>query len=280
MEEHNYTDEELINLFKKLFPNGYNDLSIINEIAPLGWNKSPLLKAFHPTVEQSYKDYCQLTLNLRSFDKKKADHDSLISFEAYRDDYKETSIDEAEEVENLVGMCIWDIFSNNHTVLDTEGRSVDLGSHRTAGSFIASMLELKSKIENISLFDCDYLRFYLGTSMIFTRTDYRPVYKMIFIRLKSQNLDWEYFFPRIFLHDLSNLKGQQDSDINFSPVESFQKELENKKRKEETQKFKDALDEAHQECIEKSKQLPPPSIVMAYYDVYDSFPKGWPPSKV
>jgi hypothetical protein len=41
-----------------------------------------------------------------------------------------------EECADLLGHCLWDIFSDNHEILTSEGASVHLGSFRYAAGFI------------------------------------------------------------------------------------------------------------------------------------------------
>ena len=46
------TGRELHALFDELFPHGFAGADVVAEIAPEGWEHSPILACFHPSVEQ------------------------------------------------------------------------------------------------------------------------------------------------------------------------------------------------------------------------------------
>src|SRR5205814_5615740 len=93
-------------------------------------------------------------------------------------DYRETSIEVAREVAELVGQCLWDVFSDNHEVVAPDGRVLELGSFRASGGFLADTLNRQTSTERY-----DYLDFYLGTIWVAQRADLGPVYRLIFRRL-------------------------------------------------------------------------------------------------
>src|SRR4029453_12193252 len=101
--------------------------------------------------------------------------------------YRTTPIEPEREVRDLVGMCLWDVFSDNHEVIDAAGRVVDLGSFRGTGGFIADFIN-----RELNAREYDYIDFYLGTIWVSERVDLTPVYDMIFRRLKTLGLDWNY----------------------------------------------------------------------------------------
>src|SRR5690242_15826635 len=47
---------ELRAFLNRLFPHGLAGPDIIAEVAPEGWEQSPLLACFHPSVEQVFKE--------------------------------------------------------------------------------------------------------------------------------------------------------------------------------------------------------------------------------
>ena len=47
---------------------------------------------------------------------------------------------DAEKNLHVLGLAIWDIFSNNHTVVDERGYDVDIGSWRGSGTTISNVL--------------------------------------------------------------------------------------------------------------------------------------------
>jgi len=161
---------------------------------------------------------------------------------------------EAEhEIRELVAMCLWDVFSNEHDVVDRDGRRVDIGSWRGAAGFLAEQLN-RQRGES----QYDYVDFYMGSFGVSQRADLTPVYEMIFRRLKEGLLDWRYSFPKLQLIE-------------------FPSERPNGARSYQLEKIKAELKEAHRQAIEDSKLKPVPEIVLAYRNVYGTLPHGWPP---
>ena len=60
------TDAELHALVDRLFPQGFAGADVLAEIAPDGWEQSPLVACFHPSVEQRFEEAVQLHRNLES----------------------------------------------------------------------------------------------------------------------------------------------------------------------------------------------------------------------
>jgi len=146
---------------------------------------------------------------------------------------------EAErECQELVGLCLWDVFSDNHEVAAADGRLLDLGSMRAGGGFLAEVLNKqggpKPPPKEPSEFFNDmvakagdgpqqaaflellrtemygdggytYMDFYMGTHMVGGRADLSPVYEMVFRRLRARGLDWKYVFPRLYAVDMRPL---------------------------------------------------------------------------
>lgn len=61
-----FTDAELHAFFDRLFPNGFAGPDVLAELAPDGWERSPLLACFHPSVEQKYVERLQFHEGLES----------------------------------------------------------------------------------------------------------------------------------------------------------------------------------------------------------------------
>ena len=106
-----------------------------------------------------------------------------------RKDYAPSPVQQDDEVTELVGLCLWDIFSDNHEVIAADGRLADIGSFRGSGAFIDQHLTSGNDWWR----EGDYLRFCLGTMWIARRADLAPVYAMIFSRLKALGADWATF---------------------------------------------------------------------------------------
>ena len=101
----------------------------------------------------------------------------------------------------LVGQCIWDVFSDSHEVVSLDRRVLKLGSFRGSGGFLADILNRQTGDGHY-----DFMDFYMGTIWIAQRPDLTPVYRMIFRRLKRHGLDWIYHFPRLHAVDLRPLR--------------------------------------------------------------------------
>jgi len=135
---------------------------------------------------------------------------------AYQDSPNETE----REVRELVGMCLWDTFSNEHDVVGLDGRLVDIGSWRGAGGFIADQLNrqtVESKYE--------YMDFFMGTVWVSQRTDLAPVYEMIFRRLKERLLNWRYRFPELGLVEFSSDKPDGARSLRIEKMKAELKKI-------------------------------------------------------
>src|SRR5262249_41250353 len=59
-----YSDEELHAAFDRLFPGGFAGPDVLQELAPGGWEHSPLLAVFHPSVDRLYEETLSMHRNL------------------------------------------------------------------------------------------------------------------------------------------------------------------------------------------------------------------------
>jgi hypothetical protein len=183
-----YSDEELHAEFDRLFPQGFAGPDVLQELAPGGWENSPLLAVFHPSLEQVYEETLRIHRNLGK--RRRPDNPRPPAPEPTRDevarDFQEHPIEVETEVRELVGDCLWDVFSNSHEVISLDDdRVLRLGSSRGSGGFLADVLNRQTGTEHY-----DYLNFYMGTIWVGHRADLTPVYRMIFRRLRARRLDW------------------------------------------------------------------------------------------
>jgi hypothetical protein len=138
------TDRELHTFFDRLFPHGFAGADVLAEIAPEGWERSPLLACFHPSVEQLCEEWVAIHRNLehlRRLGRRREGTAALEprpepTLEDVRRQYEPSRVNQDEEVTELVGLCLWDIFSDNHDVIAADGRGADIGSFRGAGAFL------------------------------------------------------------------------------------------------------------------------------------------------
>lgn len=293
MNPNELTDSEAFAFLESLFPGGLKDPGLIAVLCPDGWEKSPLFTCYHPAPEVIYQEQLRFSINLKSlFDwkKRKAENDAPAlpeepTFEEFLAKHPpeknpitpETAIHEPAE---LLGLCLWDVFSDNHKVIAADDRVVHLGSFRGSAGMISDFFEksFRDKIDEISPWNdrgYGYLDFYLGTSWVGGRADLTPAYELIFRRLKSAGADWRYSFPRIHLMDLG--PREPDPSAPYDPSSAIQKEAEDRTRAEETEKLRRQLAHDVQTAKRKARTGPPPITVQAYQNIFHRFPPGWPP---
>jgi hypothetical protein len=238
-------EAELKAEFAALFPNGWCGADVMAELVPEGWAASPLVKAFRPSVEQVYEESLRMHRGFAMLGGKNKEAAPEPTLEEIKESFEEGTVDPERECQELVGQCLWDVFSDNHEVFADDGRLVDLGSQRSSAGFLAEVVNEQNgpkplpKPDAGSFFDemfakssdgspeaaqmmaelrkemvgdggYTYLDFYMGTHMIGSRTDLSPVYRMIFRRLFKRGMDWTYHFPRLFLADMRPLKKMLD----------------------------------------------------------------------
>jgi hypothetical protein len=277
------SDDELHALFDRLFPRGFAGPDVLDEIAPNGWERSPLSACFHPSVERLLEERLLMHRNLEELRRIRRRRDGDLSdapspeptLDDVRREYEPSAVKQAEEVTELVGLCLWDIFSDNHEVIAADGRQADIGSFRGAGAFLDEHLTRDSDRWR----EGDYLRFYLGTIWVSGRGDLTSVYAMIFKRLRAMGADWVYHFPELGIVELT-----PPGDDSEQPASSYSvsrgaiAELNAQQRRAEVQRFRAELKNINARAREEAMDRPPPATVRAYRQVYARDSRGWPPA--
>jgi hypothetical protein len=273
------TEAQCWTLFKRLFPHGLDDPALVEELAPEGWDRSPLLLVSHPTEEQVYEETMQIRENLRNLLKKEpvsSKEEPPLTLDAVRRDMIYRAPNPVEECANLLGCCLWDVFADNHDVVTADGMLVDLGSFRAAAGFIADFRHYRNCSQEGFGKRGDYIEFYMGATMVRHRADLTPVYELIFQRMRHIGLNWWYAHPRLYAIDLSSLSHLADDDtpeaIRYNPTESFWRERQLPERQTELAEFRQSLDEAYRTSIHDAYDGPPPATVCAYQLVYGCNP--------
>ena len=244
-----FEEGELKAEFALLFPQGWAGADVLKELAPNGWENSPLNKVSHPSAEQIYEESVRIHHNLSELTKGRTKPDAPPprpepTLEEIVAEHEATPFETERELQELVGLCLWDIFSDNHEVTAADGRLWDLGSMRASGGFLAEVLnsqggpkplprpspegflsemfmkngggEQQSEMMKIMLKEMvgdggyTYLDFYMGTGMVSGRADLSPIYQLILRRLQKQGCDWKYTFPRLYAVDFRPLKKMLD----------------------------------------------------------------------
>jgi hypothetical protein len=274
-----YSEADLRAEFDRLFPRGFAGPDVVLELAPAGWENSPLLATHHPSLAQTYEESLRFHRNLgklrRPDDQRPARPEPTL--EEIAREFREHPIEAEQEMRELVGQCLWDIFSDSHEVVGPDGRVLDLGSFRGSGDFLADVFN-----RQVGARHYDYMIFYMGTIWLAQRADLTPVYQMIFRRLRFHRLDWIYHFPRLHAIDFRPLKealNQKNEPewLSYSPSEALAKEVEQQEHDRELAEFRESLDEGYREAVEEALHAPPPTTVIAYESIYGCFPRGWPP---
>ena len=254
------TGDECVAMFRRLFPRGLGGEDVLGEIAPEGWERSPLVAVFHPSVEQVYREALRFHRNAARLagPRSRRPTSPEPTLDEIRRTWRDEPVDRDREVRELVGRCLWDVFSDNHEVIAHDGRVVDIGSFRGAGGFIADLLNGETGTG-----DYDYLDFYMGSLWADDRADLTPVFTAIFRRLAAHDCDWTYTFPRIHVVDFG--------DPDALPL------AERLERDRQRAEMDETLEQGHREALEAAKDRPPPSTVDAYRRIFGGWPHGWPP---
>jgi hypothetical protein len=277
-----FTDAELHAFFDRLFPHGFAGADVLAELAPDGWEQSSLLGCFHPSVEQRFAESVRLHHHLESLRDARRRHRGTTgevprpapTLEDVRRDHQPTPVKVDEELPELMGLCLWDVFSDNHEVVASDGRVIDIGSFRGAGAFLDEHLTRGDDRWR----EGDYMRFYLGTIGIARRVDLVPVYTLIFRRLRALGGDWVFHFPQLYMTELQPAEPGNGQPAHYSVSESALAELKAQKRDAETARFRAEIEEANAQARDEALDREPPATVRAYRQVYGRDPRGWPPA--
>jgi hypothetical protein len=272
MKEH--TDNACQDLFKQLFPEGFANAEIMAIAAPDGWENSPHVRPV-PPVEQAYqvaKAHHELENIMRQMRS-----EPPIEMESL-EDFQSNYLDEPQRPEiglqELVGACVWDIFSDNNDVVKDNQR-YHIGSFRGAAGFIADWLNQTSEKQY------DYMDFYMGNTARDDEdgeVDLKPIYGWLFRRLKQAGCDWVFHFTQLGLIDFSSAKDQKtDKPEDYDPNKALEEELKQKEEQKKKDEFREKIEDMNAQAREDALYKPPPQTVQAYRTVFGEFPIGWPP---
>jgi len=256
---------------------------VVDEVAAEGWQQSPLLACFHPSVQQVFKESVQLQRNVQALrdawrprDASRPDVAPLAepTLEQIRSEHRPDPAKPHDEVTDPVGLCLWDVFSDNHEVIAADGRSVDIGSFRGASAFLDEHLTGGQDSGR----EGDYMRFYLGTVWIARRADLTPFYAMIFRRLRSLGADWVYHFPELYVTELAASEPGTAQSTSYSVSQSAAAELSAQQRQAGSTRLCAQIEKMNASAREEAMDEQPPATVRAYRQVYGRDPRGWPPA--
>ncbi len=275
------TDKQALDFLSRLFPGGLRDPGLLAELCPEGWQASPLRLAFHPTDEQRYEEHLRwLKSPIHEISRRREglpdpEEEPVPTFEEFLASEKPGPVfnsTDGQEFTELLGDCLWDILSNNHDLIDRNGDAVHFGSFRMVSGLIDDFLEDRAVDGNWR--DGDHMRFYMGTSLIGHRTDLRPVYRLIFRRIRQLGYEWKYAFPRIHV---VRFRKEPTNPADYDPSEAFAEEEKRRREDEEDRKQREAMARDLAEAKRRALDRAPPAVVLAYQEVYGTDPHGWPP---
>jgi hypothetical protein len=264
----NHTDESCEELLKYLCDSPNQILALI---APEGWENSAYKFIYHPTAQTIFENSLRMHENMSSLFKKKGKEMEPPTLESIEKELSEKGeiIKPKEEFLDLLGSCLWCIFSNNHEVFDDKG-VYDIGSFRGSGGFIGDFLN--KNYPNETTFD--YMDFYCADMRFDDDETSLPLFVYLFEKIKSANCDWSYSFPRIGIVSFDKEETVAKPE-DYDPNKALEEELANKQKKAEIQEFKDKLDEIYESEMEEAKYKKPPLIIRAYQTVFGKYPQGW-----
>ena len=265
------SDAECIDILKYIF----NDaMKLYDEIAPNEWINSDYILFLHPMPEQQYKEHKRMMENINWLTKKTKDQQKDIDISDFKQD-ELTGIDEHKEFFYILGLVVYDIFSNNHEVIGEDRKIFNFGSFRGSGDFIAGFLNnhYPEKSDRYN-----YMDFYMGTIWIRERGNLTPFYEHVFKKLKDLKCDWIYSFPRMSVVDMKNPTDKSDDSKieDYKPGESVHNDLESSEKDRQTNKLQEDLDKIYQEEYEEAKYKPLIQIVQAYKNIFGVLPEGHP----
>ncbi len=246
------TDQESHALLDRLFPFGFAGPDVLAELAPAGWDQSPLLACCHPSLEQIREESRQFHRNLERLraltsrgsgtERAEVAPADEVTSDATTSEHAPAPVRPTEELTELIGMCLWDVFSDNHEVMTADGRVADIGSFRGASAFLDEHLTTTTAG---AWSEGDYLRFYMGTVWVAQRADLGPVDATIFRRRRAGVADWVCHFPTLHLLGPGSLREPQEQRPSYSPNGALAAERAAAARDADIARTRTELDEAN-----------------------------------
>jgi hypothetical protein len=276
------TDAELRAFMDALFPHGLAGADVLGEIAPEGWEQSPLLACFHPSLEQVFQERVRVHRNIESLRARwwrdvASRRDEASSpeptFEDVRGEYRPELVRPDDELHELMGLCLWDVFSDGHVVIAADSRAVDIGSFRAAAVFLEEYVRGDTRPA------CrrDFPRFCFGTNLIGNRADLTGVHMMIFHRLGSLGADWVYRLRAYGPADFGSWRRTRESAGRHPRTQVVPDHLRQREREKMVEWFRAEFGADTARAVKELVNRPPPATVRAYREVYRRDPCGWPP---
>lgn len=265
------SNNECIDILRFIFRDA---AQFYNKIAPDGLKNTDLVLFLHPDAQQQCEEHIRIRDNISRLIRKSNQEDKEIKIRDFKQDDL-TNISEYNEFLYVLGLSIYDIFSNNHEVIGNDNRIYDLGSFRGSGRFVADFFNDNFSDNPVKY---DYIDFYMGTIWIKERGDLTPFYEYIFQKLKDFRCDWKYSFPRMHLIDVKEMLDTsiEDELEDYKPEKALQKQPDLTGKDDQAKEFQEKLDKIYYEEYEEAKYKPLSQIVLSYKNIYGQLPNGHP----
>jgi hypothetical protein len=270
-----FTLPECEELFNELFPDGFATAEIMATVAPDGWEKTGYA-AYVPTIQQAYdaekarKSLQHLMACITAG--KMTPPEPFENFATFEENYQAPTPNPFIDLQETVGNCLWDIFSDNNDVV-RQHKKYHTGSFRGSAGFIAEWLN------KISEKQYDYMNFYMGnTAKADAACNFIPVYQLIFSRLKQAGCNWVFNFNELSLINLAQPKAEEAiAPQDYDPNKALEASLKAQAAEKEREELRAKLDDLNAKAKEDALYKAPPQAVQAYQLVFKKFPVGWPP---
>jgi hypothetical protein len=257
MEQFEKTEKECFEILHLIFK---DRKELLDSIAPNGWINSEFVRFFHPTTEQQYQESKRMTENINRI-KNNSEKSEIKNIDCFKQDSFE-NINAQEEFDHILGLSVYDIFFNNHTVFDADNKEYNFGSFRLISDFFT--LELASAHTKY-----DYMDFYMGSIGIKERAGLKPFYEFIFSILKLNYCTWQYEFPRLYAIKPAANDDLKSNNLTYNPTTSVLNQVNEKKKEDEYNEFEQLLNDQFAKDFEDAKYKPLNTLVQAYKNIYN-----------
>ncbi len=268
MERQEKSEAECNALLRKIF---LASDALLAMFAPQGWEHSPLLAAKYPSPQERYERSLQMHRNMQSLSQKAGRSYPEPHLEDFEKESLPISNAPLEDLLDLVGDCVWSIFSENHDVVASDGSIYHLGSWRGSGHFIADFINDHYPVNN----KYGYLDFYMGLLYDEDRIKCLPVFRHIFEILKQGDCDWHYSFPGVGVVSFAQPPQANADPATYDPATALQAQMEYEAQQRDIADLQAKFGKAREEAMEEARYKSPPATVQAYWEIFGRWPQGW-----
>src|SRR5437762_4321972 len=262
------SDAELRGFLNGLFPRGLAGPDVVAEVAPEGWDRSPLLGCFHPSVEQVFEEEKRgrresLHNEARRDVDPNADYVTAprSKLREVRSQWEPQPVRPIDELGELMGLCLWDVFSDGHVVVAADGRAADFGPFAESSKFLDRYVGGEICSSGRKCFGFSW-----GTHTLAKRADLTSIFAMIFHRLRSAGGEWVY-------------RGWAEFLVSHTRPHEWPAEPPHRMKPtspEEDLRRRAKVDAMVARAREWVLNRPTPVTVCGYQAAYKRDPRGWP----